>query len=147
MSLRFLGSAAALAIVLAVVPLSVISGQAPAGKGKAAAAKTLRTPWGDPDLQGVWNDATSTPLQRPGNVGDKGVLSDEEAEEFQKSLEHDLTRDRRDGGNAAERRPRVPTEPHDSPPALAGVRATAPQAAESARQPDPRSETCAGRPN
>jgi len=30
------------------------------------------------------------------------VLSDEEAEEFQKSLEHDLTRDRRDGGGAAD---------------------------------------------
>ena len=40
-------------------------------------------PWGDPDLQGVWNDATSTPLQRPSGVGSKDVLSDEEAAEFQ----------------------------------------------------------------
>jgi len=55
-----------------------------------------RTPWGDPDLQGVWNDATSTPLQRPN--GAKDVLTDEEAAEFQASLAHDLTRDRRDGG-------------------------------------------------
>jgi hypothetical protein len=55
-----------------------------------------RTPWGDPDLQGVWNDATSTPLQRPNGV--KDVLTDEEAAEFQESLAHDLTRDRRDGG-------------------------------------------------
>lgn len=55
-----------------------------------------RTPWGDPDLQGVWNDATSTPLQRP--TGAKDVLSDEEAADFQASLAHDLTRDRRDGG-------------------------------------------------
>ena len=61
-----------------------------------------KTPWGDPDLQGVWNDATSTPLQRPGTVGQKYVLSDEEAEEFQQSLAHDLSRDRRDGGNAAD---------------------------------------------
>jgi hypothetical protein len=57
-----------------------------------------RTPWGDPDLQGVWNDATSTPLQRPGTVGGKDVLTDEEAAEFQAALAHDLTRDRRDGG-------------------------------------------------
>jgi hypothetical protein len=57
-----------------------------------------RTPWGDPDLQGVWNDATSTPLQRPGTVGGKEVLTDEEAAEFQAALAHDLTRDRRDGG-------------------------------------------------
>ena len=56
-----------------------------------------RTPWGDPDLQGVWNDATSTPLQRPGGLG-KEVLSDEEAADFQKTLANDLTRDRRDGG-------------------------------------------------
>jgi hypothetical protein len=55
-----------------------------------------RTPWGDPDLQGVWNDATSTPLQRPN--GTKDVLSDEEAADFQASLAHELTRDRRDGG-------------------------------------------------
>ena len=31
-----------------------------------------KTPWGDPDLQGVWNDATSTPLQRPGYRGREG---------------------------------------------------------------------------
>src|ERR1700730_6423008 len=59
---------------------------------------TARTPWGDPDLQGVWNDATSTPLQRPGGVGTKDVLGDEEAAEFQAELANDRTRDRRDGG-------------------------------------------------
>ena len=90
---------ASIGVLVAVIALGLVvpaAGQAPK---KYSAPKT---PWGDPDLQGVWNDATSTPLQRPGNVGDKGVLSDEEAEEFQKSLEHDLTRDRRDGGTAAD---------------------------------------------
>ena len=97
MGQRFLGSTVALAIVVAVVSLPAVAGQAPAGKGKAA-AKTFRTPWGDPDLQGVWNDATSTPLQRPGEVGSKQVLNDEEAAEFQATLANNLTRDRRDGG-------------------------------------------------
>src|ERR1700736_1407112 len=97
MGQRFLGSTVALAIVVAVFSLPVVAGQAPAGKGKAA-AKTLRTPWGDPDLQGVWNDATSTPLQRPTGVKGKDTLSDEEAEDFQNDLEHQLSRDRRDGG-------------------------------------------------
>jgi hypothetical protein len=60
------------------------------------------TPWGDPDLQGVWNDATSTPLQRPTGIKEKDVLSDEEAADFQKDLEYQLTRDRRDGGNAVD---------------------------------------------
>lgn len=60
------------------------------------------TPWGDPDLQGVWNDATSTPLQRPSNVGEKDVLTDAEAAEFQDELANDLSRDRRDGAPEAD---------------------------------------------
>ena len=88
-----------LMIAGAVIFMSPASAQAP--KKAAAPVKTTipKTPWGDPDLQGVWNDATSTPLQRPGAVGAKDVLSDEEAEEFQQQLAHDLTRDRRDGGS------------------------------------------------
>ena len=35
--------------------------QAPAG---SAGAQALLTPWGEPDLQGIWNDETDTPLQR-----------------------------------------------------------------------------------
>ena len=67
----------------------------PAPAAKAWTAP--KTPWGDPDLQGVWNDATSTPLQRP-NGKDKDVLSDDEAAEFAQQLEYQLSRDRRDGG-------------------------------------------------
>src|SRR5262245_40275932 len=37
----------------------------PAEAGGAAA----RTPWGDPDLQGVWSSATRTPLERPAEFG------------------------------------------------------------------------------
>src|SRR4249919_3781402 len=92
-----------LALLAVLVSLPVVAGQEPAGKalagktGKAKlAAKTFRTPWGDPHLQGVWNDATSTPLQRPGEVGAKQVLNDEEAAEFQATLANSLTRDRRD---------------------------------------------------
>jgi hypothetical protein len=93
--------------ILAVVPLVPAAAQAPnkteaprkvAAKNAAASKKSAvpHTPWGDPDLQGVWNDATSTPLQR--NIGVKDILTDEEAVDFQKSLANDLTRDRRDGG-------------------------------------------------
>jgi len=76
----------------------------PAAKVTTAAKRALilRTPWGDPDLQGVWNDATSTPLQRPGGVASKDVLTSEEAEEFQSQLATELSRDRRDGGAEAD---------------------------------------------
>ena len=85
--------------VLAVLVVGVVAPVVGQGPKKYTVPKT---PWGDPDLQGVWNDATSTPLQRPANIGEKVVLSDEEAEAFQESLAFDLSRDRRDGGNAAD---------------------------------------------
>jgi hypothetical protein len=53
-------------------------------------------------LQGVWNNATSTPLERPDRVGAKGVLNDEEAGEFQQQLANELSRDRRDGSAEAD---------------------------------------------
>jgi hypothetical protein len=95
-----------LASLMATVWMSPVAGQAPKSPAKAASKGTpaakkppaFKTPWGDPDLQGVWNDATSTPLQRPGGLGTKDVLGDEEAAEFQAQLANDLTRDRRDGG-------------------------------------------------
>ena len=38
-----------------------------------------RTPWGAPDLQGVWDFRTITPLQRPEDLGEQAFLSEEEA--------------------------------------------------------------------
>ena len=46
------------------------------GPGGAAGP---RTPWGDPDLQGVWDYWTFTPLERPEEFGERGELTAEEA--------------------------------------------------------------------
>jgi hypothetical protein len=62
--------------------------QAPAARAlaKAKAApknwKLARTAWGEPDLQGVWSYATTTPLSKPNAAGDKTVLADEEVAEL-----------------------------------------------------------------
>jgi hypothetical protein len=99
---RFLTSWSIVAAAIAIAALSTVAGQTPKqapAKPAAPVKKAFtspKTPWGDPDLQGVWNDATSTPLQR--DIGAKDVLSDEEAADFQKELAFNLTRDRRDGG-------------------------------------------------
>jgi hypothetical protein len=104
MSHRFWISTGVLAIAIAAAAPAIIIGQAPAPAAKKASPANQKssvphTPWGDPDLQGVWNDATSTPLQRPTNVGQKDVISDaNEAEGFEEQLASDLNRDRRDGG-------------------------------------------------
>jgi hypothetical protein len=51
--------------------------KAPATTPKPA-KYTLRTPWGDPDLQGVWDYKTITPLERPANMAGRATLTDEE---------------------------------------------------------------------
>ena len=45
----------------------------------AQSYKAPRTPLGQPDLQGVWTNATITPLTRPAKFGDRNVLTREEA--------------------------------------------------------------------
>ena len=94
--------AAALVVVVALPVLVTAQAAKPAPRPAAAAAKNWtqpRTPWGDPDLHGTWNNATSTPLQRPGGVAGKEVLTtDDDVSEFAAGLAYDLTRDRRDGG-------------------------------------------------
>ena len=42
---------------------------------------TPRTPWGHPDLQGRWTNATVTPLERPTDLGDKEFFTEAEAAE------------------------------------------------------------------
>jgi hypothetical protein len=69
---RFAGSMISVSIAAAavgtVVPLSntQTSAQAPAASIAAPApAQALKTPWGEPDLQGIWTDEFDTPFQRP----------------------------------------------------------------------------------
>jgi hypothetical protein len=62
---RFSASIATTAIAAAVsaaisVPLTGISAQAPTPVGAV-----LKTPWGEPDLQGIWTDEFDAAFQRP----------------------------------------------------------------------------------
>ena len=54
-----------------------------------------KTAWGEPDLRGVWDYRTITPLERPKEMAGKAVLSDEEAAEFETSLVKTKDKDRR----------------------------------------------------
>ena len=67
------------AVALAIASMFFVSGAAMAGQVGAGRGTTPRTPWGDPDLQGLWEYWTFTPLQRPESLADKEVLTDEEA--------------------------------------------------------------------
>lgn len=93
MTHRRFGQLAILSVVNAALFALVVpvSGQAPAdrtskGTGdlptSANSWKAPRTVDGQPDLQGVWNFSTATPLERPGALGGKQVLTEQEAIEF-----------------------------------------------------------------
>ena len=66
--------------------------------GQAPARRSLpRTPWGDPDLQGLWTNATITPFERPSALAGKQVLTEQEAAELEKTNLTTNNQDRRDG--------------------------------------------------
>jgi hypothetical protein len=46
---------------------------------EATGWKTPRTPDGQPDLQGIWTNATITPFERPASLSGKAFLTEEEA--------------------------------------------------------------------
>ena len=54
------------------------SASAQAAQATAGPAQGVRTPWGEPDLQGIWSGETLTPLQRPARFANKPVLTPEE---------------------------------------------------------------------
>jgi hypothetical protein len=77
----------------------VIAGLPLAGQS----VKTVpRAAGGQPDLQGVWDFAQLTPLERPSAFAGKQAISEEEAEEFAQRRIETTDKDRRDGGAAAD---------------------------------------------
>ncbi len=60
---------------------SIVLGFGAAGT-VAAQDATPRTPWGHPDFQGTWTNATLTPLQRPAELADKEFYTPAELAEF-----------------------------------------------------------------
>src|SRR3989441_5024123 len=79
MKLKFLATIG----LLAVIALAACGRQAPSGGGatstNAGATGNIRTAWGDPDLQGVWENLERAPLERPKEFGTKEFLTEQEA--------------------------------------------------------------------
>lgn len=71
----------AFATLLVAVTLLLWTPAAPAGQQAAAGGGTWSppvTPWGHPDLQGTWSNASTTPLERPAELADTAVFTEEE---------------------------------------------------------------------
>jgi hypothetical protein len=67
--------------------------------GQPATANTVsesRTLWGDPDLQGIWNHGTATPLERPDEQSGREFLTEEEIAEVNLNATTFASSERRD---------------------------------------------------
>jgi hypothetical protein len=86
---RFSSSMTAIAIAAAigaVGPVSVTptSAQAPAAS-VAAPVPALKTPWGEPDLQGIWTDENDTPFQRSPKYANQEFFTETQRAELDKA--------------------------------------------------------------
>ena len=74
--------------------LSFAMAQAPV-KSDAAQNSAVKTPWGEPDLQGIWTDETDTPLQRPAKFANQEFFTTAQQEELDQERSALLRRDKR----------------------------------------------------
>jgi hypothetical protein len=68
-------------LILAVMSVLAVAMSAPVASAQTAGSWTPpRTPWGDPDLQGIWPSThmLQTPVQRDPKMGTRAILNDEE---------------------------------------------------------------------
>jgi hypothetical protein len=107
----------AVAITAATAFVAAQSAAAPQTSGQRPAAPALvvtaynggpavpytvpRTPWGDPDLQGVWSsdDTSGLPRERPKELGNNLYLSDQAFETRKKQIEQGIKRGENDIGS------------------------------------------------
>ena len=74
--------------LVAALAVIAIAGLAAA---PATAQDAPRTPWGAPDLQGIWDFRTITPLERPEDLGDQAFYTPEEAATLEReAIERDI---------------------------------------------------------
>lgn len=67
-------------MTMRIFPLVVSTLFATGALAQSSDYEVPRTQWGHPDLQGVWNFNSSTPLERPAQFGNREFLSQEEIE-------------------------------------------------------------------
>jgi len=85
MPAMFPGSMIVVAIVAAVIaaPVTQTAAQTSPASG-GAPAPTMKTPWSEPDLQGIWTEEFDTPFQRPARYASQEFFTEAQREELDK---------------------------------------------------------------
>src|SRR5580704_11230511 len=95
----FTGSITTIAIAAAagsaVVSVSVTPAASQAPASATAPAPALKTPWGEPDLQGIWTDESDTPLQRSPRFATQEFFTAEQRADFDRQRSAMIGRDKR----------------------------------------------------
>jgi hypothetical protein len=86
--------AAAAAGAVISVSVTPTQAQAPTASGTAPAA-AQKTPWGEPDLQGIWTDESDTPMQRPAKYANQEFFTEAQRAELDRLRSELPSRDRR----------------------------------------------------
>src|SRR5258705_10922358 len=91
------------------VPLLAAVLVAPALVAGEAATKAAAKSWtaphtadGQPDLQGIWTNATITPFERPRDLAGKEYFTEQEAAEYEKKGVTEGNRDRRSSDSTSD---------------------------------------------
>jgi hypothetical protein len=63
--------------------------------GNAEAVAVMKTPWGEPDLQGIWTDENDTPLQRLAKYADQEFFTESQRAKLDQERASLLARDNR----------------------------------------------------
>jgi hypothetical protein len=85
-------------VTVASLAMRTVAGQIPTPPPKApmVAVKngpSLTTPWGEPDLQGIWTRDADVPLQRPAKYRDREFFTDAERADLDRQIAGILGRD------------------------------------------------------
>src|SRR5712691_11842441 len=95
------------ATTVAILSLAMraVSGQSPATTSETptAAVKTgpaPKTPWGEPDLQGIWTRDVDVALERPAKYANREFLTDAERAELDRQISDIVSRDSTDSRRA-----------------------------------------------
>src|SRR3989441_13286221 len=98
-----------LAVLIALFELAPgpVEGQAPSATAKTQtetkAGPASKTPWGEPDLQGIWTNDFEIPLQRPARYANKEFFTEEERAELDRVRAGILGQDTRPHSRGSEK--------------------------------------------
>jgi hypothetical protein len=80
---RFLSSTTMVAVAAAAVSAVIVASATwTSAQTPAPSAQVLKTPWGEPDLQGIWTAETETPLQRSPKYANQEFFTEAERAEL-----------------------------------------------------------------